>query len=69
MVKDKQKFLTEKIPVLNRNKKRLGNVEDLSPIIKNLEKEREDLIIASDRRNKEKILKAIKRLDIKVRKY
>ena len=69
VVKDKQKFLTEKIPVLNRNKKRLGNVEDLSPIIKNLEKEREDLIIASDRRNKEKILKAIKRLDIKVRKY
>ncbi|MFP3278735.1 MAG: HD domain-containing protein [Candidatus Micrarchaeota archaeon] len=69
VVKDKQKFLTEKIPVLNRNKKRLGNVEDLSPIIKNLEKEREDLIIASDKRNKEKILKAIKRLDIKVRKY
>jgi len=69
VVKDKQKFLTEKIPVLNRNKKELGNVEDLSPIIKNLEKEREDLIIASDRRNKEKILKAIKRLDIKVRKY
>jgi HD superfamily phosphohydrolase len=69
VAKDKQKFLTEKIPVLNRDKKRLGNVEDLSPIIKNLEKEREDLIIASDRRNKEKILKAIKRLDIKVRKY
>jgi len=65
--KDKLRFVTEKIPLLNRDKKKLGNVEDLSPIIKSLEKGRRELIIASDRRNKEKILKAIKKLDIKVK--
>jgi HD superfamily phosphohydrolase len=65
--KDKLRFITEKIPILNRDKKKLGNIEDLSPIIKSLEKDRKELIIASDRRNKEKILKSIKKLDIKVR--
>jgi len=65
--RDKLKFVTEKTPILNRDKKKLGNVEDLSPIIKSLEKGREELIIASDRRNKGKILKSIKKLDIKVK--
>ena len=65
--KDKLKFITEKIPILNRDKTKLGNIEDLSPIIKSLEKDKKELIIASDRRNKEKILKSIKKLDIKVK--
>jgi len=65
--KDMLRFVTEKIPILNRDKKKLGNVEDLSPIIKSLEKGREELIIASDRKNKEKVLKSIKKLGIKVK--
>ncbi|MGB9732599.1 MAG: HD domain-containing protein [Candidatus Micrarchaeia archaeon] len=62
----KLKFINEETPVLNRNRKVLGSVESLSPIIKTL-KEREitKILIASERKNKKKILRAIKGLNIK----
>jgi len=58
----KMMFIKEEgTPVLNRYKKKIGTIESLSSIVKTLkENEVTRFIIASDRKNKRKILEAIK---------
>ncbi len=61
IAKNRLEFVNEGIPVLDRSGKKLGNLEDYSPIIRSLmENTITRFIIASDRRNAKKIKKALR---------